>query len=682
MSGKSSSAILSPTPVSISVMPSPLLQRKCACGGSLGLSGECTECSKKKLTGESLPLIQPKLKISQPNDKYEQEADRVADMVMRMPEPKIQREMNTKEDEEEETVQTKSIGDSITPLIQRQIENQEEEKEETIQPKLIQNSIAPLVQRQVKNEEEDEEQVQLKPLNSTSTIQRQEVGEEEDEEETIQMKRSSERTPTVTPEIQSQIDSVRKSVGKLLPKQARAFMEPRFGQDFSKIRIHDEPQATKLTSKLNARAFTLGNDIMFNRGEFQPYSLKGQRLLAHELTHTMQQGTSAIQQAPARKPKKPSVDPDSIVGHPLGAVIQRQNLDCSTVPPRTNCPALPDNDKAEAVDLAVGAAAQHARQALNLLQLGDIDRAALLNPNLPRAFEEFFGDPNDEPRVANVTNQLDRIVGTLQGAQSAYNPGPPLSLQCANECEPICSGARAFYHNDSIFFCDGFFDDSVAIKQEATAMHESVHATLQGDEIDVYTPTRLFDLLAGEPAVDPTASSLAALNPDSFAAFILAVSGVGLKQARTKGGPPTDRFRGFRDRKKEVRAARRALAFAGLVIREGEDGLDPEQGAFLGGFRAKQKDVRKNLTNLRKVIEEGLVVRRVRRREPVRFRRPLLLEKNRMKVTDEFFKLDKGAQIWGIVDAMIDGLELPEASTYSGFLRRNAQKSLPQIPDL
>ncbi|MCS6319094.1 MAG: hypothetical protein H8K05_15230, partial [Nitrospira sp.] len=58
------------------------LQRACACGGSGGLSGTCEECEKKKMTGMSL---QPKLVINEPGDEYEQEADRVADQVMRMP---------------------------------------------------------------------------------------------------------------------------------------------------------------------------------------------------------------------------------------------------------------------------------------------------------------------------------------------------------------------------------------------------------------------------------------------------------------------------------------------------------------------------------------------------------------------------------------------------------------------
>ena len=58
-----------------------MLQRKCACGGSSGLTGSCSECEKKKLVGQPL---QTKLRINEPGDQYEQEADRVAEQVMRM----------------------------------------------------------------------------------------------------------------------------------------------------------------------------------------------------------------------------------------------------------------------------------------------------------------------------------------------------------------------------------------------------------------------------------------------------------------------------------------------------------------------------------------------------------------------------------------------------------------------
>lgn len=99
--------------------------------------------------------VQAKLTIGQPNDKYEQEADRVADEVMSMPDPKLQRQENP-EEEEEEAVQTKPLTEGITPLVQRQ-EEPEEEEEEPVQTKPLAEGITPLLQRQEEPEEEEEE---------------------------------------------------------------------------------------------------------------------------------------------------------------------------------------------------------------------------------------------------------------------------------------------------------------------------------------------------------------------------------------------------------------------------------------------------------------------------------------------------------------------------------------------
>ncbi len=77
--------------------------------------------------------------------------------------------------------------------------------------------------------------------------------------------------------------------GKPLSKKTRTLLEPRFGADFSEVRIHDDDQAGKLSSRIGARAFTYGRHIFFNAGQYQPDTPSGQKLLAHELTHTIQQ---------------------------------------------------------------------------------------------------------------------------------------------------------------------------------------------------------------------------------------------------------------------------------------------------------------------------------------------------------------------------------------------------------
>jgi len=86
--------------------------------------------------------LQAKLRIGQPGDVYEQEADRVADAVMRMPE--VQRQVEP-EDEEEETLQSKPLASQITPLVQVQRQEEPEEEEEMLQAKPLAGQITPLV---------------------------------------------------------------------------------------------------------------------------------------------------------------------------------------------------------------------------------------------------------------------------------------------------------------------------------------------------------------------------------------------------------------------------------------------------------------------------------------------------------------------------------------------------------
>jgi hypothetical protein len=74
-----------------------------------------------------------------------------------------------------------------------------------------------------------------------------------------------------------------------MDKDMHSFMSSRFGFDFSKVKIHSDNGAAQMNRELNARAFTVGNDIYFNQGEYQPQTAKGRHLLAHELTHTLQQ---------------------------------------------------------------------------------------------------------------------------------------------------------------------------------------------------------------------------------------------------------------------------------------------------------------------------------------------------------------------------------------------------------
>jgi len=175
------------------------------------------------------------LTIGASNDKYEQEADRVADQVMRMPEPAIQRSAGCSScgELDEEQIQTKPIGDQITPLVQRQEEP-----------------------------EEEEEPAQLKVLSG--------------------------RSPPVGGSLHNQIKSL-KGGGQPLPESSRTFFESRFGRGFNDVRVHTDAKAAKQAKSVSAQAFTTGKDIVFGDGQYSPQTRQGKHLLAHELVHTIQQ---------------------------------------------------------------------------------------------------------------------------------------------------------------------------------------------------------------------------------------------------------------------------------------------------------------------------------------------------------------------------------------------------------
>jgi uncharacterized protein DUF4157 len=102
--------------------------------------------------------------------------------------------------------------------------------------------------------------------------------------------------------------------GKALPESSRSFFEPRFGQDFSHVRIHHDHEAAGSAESINALAFTTGNNIVFNEGQYSPESEQGKKLLAHELTHVMQQSQTdssprIMKQEKADSPSKKGENP-------------------------------------------------------------------------------------------------------------------------------------------------------------------------------------------------------------------------------------------------------------------------------------------------------------------------------------------------------------------------------------
>jgi hypothetical protein len=270
-------------------------------------------------------VIQAKLKMGQPNDKYEQEADRVADQVMRMPEPKqslvnghsslVQRESTRPECREDvEGIQTKPITQQITPIIQRQSSTEEEEKPLWCEPK--EEEEPPMCT-------EEEEELEPEPTVDSTDIESIETGDAaagpidiSEEEELYRKKQDGGNVNNPGPGLQNQIHSL-KGGGHTLPKSVRSYFEPRFGADFSRVRVHNDSQAAHAARSLNARAFTIGRDMVFGARQYSPGSLAGKKLMAHELTHVVQQNPATGEKHPIKPGHSMELQKDSILNREI-----------------------------------------------------------------------------------------------------------------------------------------------------------------------------------------------------------------------------------------------------------------------------------------------------------------------------------------------------------------------------
>ena len=210
-------------------------------------------------------MIQAKLHVGAPDNRFEREADRVAEQVMRMPLP------------------DGAGASGIAPRVQRR--SMDEDEDLTLQAKASDGPARPLGSAMERH---------VAPLQSG---------------------------------------------GQPLPDAQRAFFEPRFGVDFSSVRIHRDSRASQATRGIGARAYALGPNVVFGRGEYRPETEPGRRLIAHELVHVIQQGQA---------PRSPTNGPPHSArpGRTHGTTIHRQ-AEVQDMPAATGSlllhPAAPTN---------------------------------------------------------------------------------------------------------------------------------------------------------------------------------------------------------------------------------------------------------------------------------------------------------------------------------------------------
>jgi hypothetical protein len=228
------------------------------------------------------PAIQAKLTLGPVGDRYEQEADKVASQVVQQ-------------------ISSPAAAEPVSAApggAQRAPKLDEEDLKMKPLPGAVQRGGAGGL---------DEEDLKMKPL--PGAVQRDGAGGLDEED--LKMKplagavqrSSGAGGGAIGGDVERSIEGAR-SGGRSLDKEVRASMEPAFGADFSGVKVHADAKADGLNRSLQARAFTTGQDVFFRGGEYNPGSSGGKELLAHELTHVVQQNGGAVM-----KKSEPGVSP-------------------------------------------------------------------------------------------------------------------------------------------------------------------------------------------------------------------------------------------------------------------------------------------------------------------------------------------------------------------------------------
>ncbi len=351
---------------------SGLLQRQCGCGGTGSLIGSCPECEKKKMLGQPL---QAKLRINEPGDEYEQEADRVAEQVMRMStdgagsSPRssdliVQRRLSGASGmlsraamDESAPVSKQPSSDGSAPKDGAAEEGgsrcpswrgDPESISKRAAENYVQHDITPPSQARV-------EKINCEPpaangnygcfvhfsdglvvrviVRATDIVVGMGPGQIATEtpppatplcfydyhcpdgflvltKRECKSAKSAAPTGSTAPPAVAQrriaspssasirapslVQDVLASPGRPLDAPTREFFAARFAHDFGDVRVHDDARAAESARGVNALAYTVGRDVVFGAGRYSPSTNAGRHLLAHELTHVVQQSGIAM----------------------------------------------------------------------------------------------------------------------------------------------------------------------------------------------------------------------------------------------------------------------------------------------------------------------------------------------------------------------------------------------------
>ena len=281
--------------------------------------------------------------------------------------------------------------------------------------------------------------------------------------------------------VPSIVDDVLRSPGMPLDAQTRAFFEPRFGRDFSQVRVHADARAAQSAHAVDAHAFTVGPNVVFNSGQYQPGTNRGRQLLAHELTHVVQQASAspvsglrvsspsdASEQEAARS--ETTLAPNTITTSE--PIIARQAS--TTRPPTTT---FEDCDAAMQADLRAKhpPAVDRVRNAITSLQPG----WARMTPANKTIFRQYFDPANsgniDESFVSDVRTNYGHIRDYMRSLRFECDP---TSWNLCGTQQGKCANALMWTCFGNIHVCTNHYPSASDPEKIKTIIHESAHNAL------------------------------------------------------------------------------------------------------------------------------------------------------------------------------------------------------------
>ena len=339
----------------------------------------------------TLGMLQPKLTIGALDDVYEKEADEVAEKVMSQQAPRSEAGESGSEDDRNNgghSTGRLASQDSAQRSILQRVPIQ------TLQQTLGNRAFGRLLRQNALTASDP----QVSKKCACGGESKEECAECSNKR--IALRRNSAGVDSASLEAPSIVEDVLATHGHPLAQSARTALEPSFGYDFGDVRVHNDSRAADSAAAVDALAYTVGNHIVFGAGRYAPGTSDGNRLLAHELTHVVQQGGVGGQI------------------HASRSLIQRACL------PAASCAAPPGSAATFGTHVQSAEAAARARRAA----MSPVRQVATGHTGHARALETFFNSqaPGLLANIHGIFVDQDMDVGVEASTQDCDTMVPPI----------------------------------------------------------------------------------------------------------------------------------------------------------------------------------------------------------------------------------------------------------------